>query len=107
MILKINYYNLLLVKIPDLNYLILPYFGKHVLHVIDIVIDAVYQARGSPADISLEEKHAKLLTKLLDACMDNANSKHKKTSALARELLNDWNTFWVVLEHPELPLTSK
>ena len=26
--------------------------------------------------------------------------------ALARELLNDWDTFWVVLDHPELPLTN-
>lgn len=24
----------------------------------------------------------------------------------ARELLNDWDTFWVVLDHPELPLTN-
>ncbi len=29
-----------------------------------------------------------------------------KMRALARELLNDWNTFWVVLDHPELPLTN-
>ncbi len=81
-------------------------FGKHVLHVIDIIIDTVYQARGSPADISLREKHAELLNNLLDACVGHANSKHKKASALARELLNDWDTFWVVLEHPELPLTN-
>jgi transposase len=26
--------------------------------------------------------------------------------ALARELLNDWDTFWVVLDHPDLPLTN-
>ncbi len=26
--------------------------------------------------------------------------------ALARELLNGWDTFWVVLDHPELPLTN-
>ena len=30
----------------------------------------------------------------------------EKTRALARELLNDWDTFWVVLDHPELPLTN-
>ncbi len=26
--------------------------------------------------------------------------------ALTRELLNDWDTVWVVLDHPELPLTN-
>ena len=29
-----------------------------------------------------------------------------KTRALARELLNDWDTFWVVLDYPWLPLTN-
>ena len=38
---------------------------------------------------------------------DNADSKHEKTCALARELLNDWDTFRVMLDHPELPLTNK
>ena len=31
---------------------------------------------------------------------------HAKTRALARELLNDWNTYWVILAHPDLPLTK-
>ncbi|WP_295428873.1 transposase [uncultured Thiodictyon sp.] len=26
--------------------------------------------------------------------------------ARAREWLNDWDTFWVVLDHPDLPLTN-
>ncbi|NEV64778.1 IS66 family transposase [Thiorhodococcus minor] len=30
----------------------------------------------------------------------------KKTRALARELVNDWDAFWVVLDHPELPFTN-
>jgi hypothetical protein len=38
--------------------------------------------------------------------MAHSEAKHEKTRALARELLNDWNTFWIVLEHPELPLTN-
>jgi len=32
--------------------------------------------------------------------------RHAKTAALARGLLNDWDTFWVALDHPELPLTN-
>ena len=31
----------------------------------------------------------------------------RQGALLASEpLLNDWDTFWVVLDHPELPLTS-
>jgi hypothetical protein len=26
--------------------------------------------------------------------------------SLARELLNDWDTFWVVLDYPDFPLTN-
>ena len=81
-------------------------FGEHVLKVLETVMDAVYKARGSPPDIPLRETHARMLAELFTACLDNADSKHEKTRALARELLNDWDTFWVVLDHPELPLTN-
>jgi transposase len=81
-------------------------FGEHVLNVLETVMDAVYRARGSPPDIPLRETHARMLADFFTACVDNADSKHEKTCALARELLNDWDTFWVVLDHPELPLTN-
>ena len=81
-------------------------FGKHVLNVLATVMDAVYRARGSPPDVPLRETHARMLAELFTACVENADSKHEKTRALARELLNDWDTFWVVLDHPELPLTN-
>ncbi|MCG6942835.1 MAG: transposase, partial [Thiohalocapsa sp.] len=52
-------------------------------------------------------RHAPTLNVLLDACRRLANdARHEKARALARELLNDWDTFWVVLDHPELPLTN-
>jgi hypothetical protein len=45
------------------------------------------------------------LNALLEACRTLAtDAMHKKARALARELLNDWNTFWVLLDYPELPL---
>jgi len=81
-------------------------FGKHVLSVLETVMDAVYRARGSPPDIPLRATHARLLADLFTACIAQADSKHEKMGALARELLNDWDTFWVVLDHPELPLTN-
>jgi hypothetical protein len=36
-----------------------------------------------------------------------AGALHEKTRTLARELLNDWDTFWVVLDYPELPLAEE
>ena len=47
-----------------------------------------------------------MLADFFTACVDNADSKHEKAGALARELLNDRDTFWVVLDYPWLPLTN-
>jgi hypothetical protein len=82
-------------------------FGRHVLEVIATVIAAVYDARGAPEQTEgLRTRHAPLLNALLAQCRLLADVRHEKTRALARELLNDWDTFWVVLDHPELPLTN-
>jgi hypothetical protein len=54
----------------------------------------------------LREHHAALLTALFRACTQHAWSIHKKTRALARELLDDRDTFWVVLDCHRLPLTN-
>jgi hypothetical protein len=70
------------------------------------VIAAVYDARGAPPTAGLRERHLPMLNALLEECLRQAHSAHEKTRALARELLNDWDTFWVVLDHPELPLTN-
>ena len=34
------------------------------------------------------------------------HSKHEKARALAVEFLNDWETIFMVLRHPHLPLTN-
>ena len=81
-------------------------FGAQVLEVVETLMQAVYQARGAPPDTPLREQHAALLTALFHACTQHAESSHEKTRALARELLNDWDTFWVVLDYPWLPLTN-
>jgi hypothetical protein len=39
-------------------------------------------------------------------CREHADSGHAKTRALVRELLNDWESFWIVLDYPHLPLTN-
>jgi len=80
--------------------------GRHVLDVIATVMQAVYEARGAPPAAGLRQRHAPLLNALLEHCLRLADCRHEKTGALARELLNDWDTFWVVLDHPELPLSN-
>ncbi|MCP4284677.1 MAG: transposase [Gammaproteobacteria bacterium] len=42
----------------------------------------------------------------LACCDQHRNAEHEKTRALACEFLNDWDTFWVVLDYPWLPLTN-
>jgi transposase len=82
-------------------------FGTHLLTVIATVIHAVYEARAAPPPAgALYARHRPMLNALLEECRRQVNAPHAKTRALARELLNDWNTFWVVLDHPELPLTN-
>jgi len=81
-------------------------FGTALRTSIEAVMAAVYAAREGPPPIPLREQHAKQLNALLDLCIEHAEAKHEKTRVLARELLNDWNTFWIVLDHPELPLTN-
>jgi hypothetical protein len=80
--------------------------GRHVLDVIATVMQAVYEARGGPSATGLRTRHAPLLNGLLEHCLRLIDCRHEKTGALARELLNDWDTFWVVLDHPELPLSN-
>ena len=81
-------------------------FGTALRNLIEVVMDTVYAAREGPPATPLREQHAKPLNALLDLCIAHAEAKHEKTRALARELLNDWDTFWVVLDHPQLPLTN-
>jgi len=56
--------------------------------------------------MGLPAQHADAVNPLLHLCLEQAERPHAKTRALARELLNDRDTWWVVLDHPELPLTK-
>jgi hypothetical protein len=81
-------------------------FGKKTLEILETLMAAVYRAREGPPEVPLSEQYAAALLKFLALCELNSKAKHKKTRELARELLNDWNTFWVVLDYPWLPLTN-
>ena len=82
-------------------------FGRALRGHIEGVMAAVYAAREGPLPTTrLRAQHASALNALFELCLQHAQARHAKTAALARELLNDWDTFWVVLDHPELPLTN-
>ena len=80
--------------------------GNALHQCLETVMDAVYAAREGPPPVALRAQYTHQLNALFALCLRHAEAKHKKTRALARELLNDWDTFWVVLDHPELPLTN-
>ncbi|NEV65435.1 transposase [Thiorhodococcus minor] len=83
-------------------------FGTHLLEVIATVIAAVDAVRGGapPPPGGLRAAHAPMLNALLETCLALVDAPHEQTRALARELLDDWDAFWVVLDHPELPFTN-
>jgi len=81
-------------------------FGEKTLQVLETLMAAVYAAREGPPEVPLGQQHAALLREFLAFCIRHSDAKHEKTRALACEFLNDWNTFWVVLDYPWLPLTN-
>jgi len=81
-------------------------FGTKACRVLDTVIAAVYAAREGPSWESAAEQHENLLREFQTLCNQYREVDHEKTRALAREFLNDWDTFWLVLKYPWLPLTN-
>jgi hypothetical protein len=81
-------------------------FGKQVNRQLEQFMQAIYQARESPPTVCLTVTFEAELLALKQLCGQYRDSKHDKTKALARELLNDWEAFWIVLQYPHLPLTN-
>ncbi len=80
-------------------------FGKKVLGIINIFISGIYEARGDPT-IDLMERYSEKLEELKDLCEKYRDHEHEKTKKLARELLNDWDAIWNVLQYPQMPITN-
>jgi hypothetical protein len=80
-------------------------FGRQVFKTVTKFIEGVYRARGDPT-LNLVEEFQKDLAQLCALCEQHQNHSHEKTRQLARELLNDWQAFGRVLEHPTLPITN-
>jgi hypothetical protein len=80
-------------------------FGTQVPSVIATVIRTVYEARAAPPPAgALRARHSPMLNALLDECLRQVDASHEKTRALARELLNDWDTF---VRHEVAPVFIK
>lgn len=80
-------------------------FGERVLKIIKTLRNAVYRAREGPYNDLIKENDD-LLLELKYLCVKHDDSLHEKTGALAREFLYDWDAIFMVLNHPELPLTN-
>ena len=80
-------------------------FGEKTLEYMSDFIAGIYRAREGP-ETNPKQEFAEQLATLKAWCQQHRDSEHKKTRQLARELLNDWEVIWTVLEHPELPITN-
>ena len=80
-------------------------FGEKALGIIKTLMSAVYRAREGPQG-ELMKENENLLLELKYLCIKHDESKHEKTRALAREFMYDWDAIFMVLNHPELPLTN-
>jgi hypothetical protein len=73
---------------------------------LDTVMDAVYAALEGSPPVPLRDQHAQPLNALFVQCLRRAEAKQENPRSVARELLNPSDTFWVALDHPELPPTN-
>ena len=80
-------------------------FGRASHDLLSELMRAIYEARESPPE-DLTPRFRERLEAFRRLCEQHQASAHGKTRALAREFLNDWEAFWIVLVHPYLPLTN-
>lgn len=81
-------------------------FGKETLDFLNSLMEAIKNARETPPDTPLSKVYQDQLINYHGACEKMKSSTHKKTRALAVEMLNDWDVIFTVLDHPHLPLTN-
>jgi hypothetical protein len=81
-------------------------FGQQVRVLLEELMRAVYKAREGPPTVALADHYRARLAEFKTLCESHWDCEHKKTQALAREFLHDWEAIWMVLKHPQLPLTN-
>jgi transposase len=80
-------------------------YGRAVYESLQRLMQAVYQAREGPGG-SLREAHQGELDRLQALCEHMSRCPHDKARKLGKELLNDWEAIFRVLDEPHLPLTN-
>ena len=81
-------------------------FGKQTLDLMATLMKAIREAREHPPDTPLTETYQTQLIAYRQRCEQLKAVSHKQTSALATEMLNDWEAIFRVLQFPHLPLTN-
>jgi len=81
-------------------------FGKQTLALLNTLISAVREARVDPPDKPLTETFQESLARYRALCESRCEATHKKTRALAGEMLNDWDAIFRVVSLYHLPLTN-
>ena len=80
-------------------------FGEYGLDIFEKLKDAVKAARDGP-EMDISKKYANLLSQFNAVCAEYALCSHDKTSALAKEFLNDWDAIWRILSNVAFPMTN-
>ena len=81
-------------------------FGTQLLALLKHCHDAVYVARKADTKTSIKVQLVDTLGEIKTLCNTHRDSKHPKTKALAREILNDWDAIFRILDYPWYPLTN-
>nr|WP_305910132.1 IS66 family transposase [Methylomarinum sp. Ch1-1]MDP4519356.1 IS66 family transposase [Methylomarinum sp. Ch1-1]MDP4519578.1 IS66 family transposase [Methylomarinum sp. Ch1-1]MDP4519923.1 IS66 family transposase [Methylomarinum sp. Ch1-1]MDP4520139.1 IS66 family transposase [Methylomarinum sp. Ch1-1]MDP4520366.1 IS66 family transposase [Methylomarinum sp. Ch1-1] len=81
-------------------------FGQQTHDLLAVLIGAVRKARITPPDTPLSETYRLQLLLYQQMCIQMKTHEHKKTAALATEMLNDWTAIFQVLDQPHQPLTN-
>lgn len=81
-------------------------FGQKALILFNTLIDAIKEAREIPPDTPLSSRFLHQLDEFRHLCEGMLNHEHEKARAFAREMMNDWNVIFIILDHPHLPLTN-
>ena len=80
-------------------------YGRAVHETLQGLMQAVYQAREGPGG-SLREAYQGELDRLQALCERMSRCPHEQAQKLGKELLNDWEAIFRVLDDPRLPLTN-
>ena len=81
-------------------------FGTTLLALLNQLKAGIYDARETGNTASIMADYEDTLAEIKALCESNKDSVCEKVKALARELLNDWEAIFRILDYPHYPLTN-